>query len=599
MYLVQFKSIRAVNFLSIGDIPVNINLTTGISVITGLNKDKEDSKNGVGKSAIIDALHFALFGNTIRELNKELISNSVTGKKCSVELCFSVRNGYLEDEYILTRTLSPSKCVLMKNGEDITLSTMQKTNEYVQQLLRTTESVFQNSVIMSVGSTVPFMAQSKIDKRKFIENILNLEVFSKMLSLIREEYNVFKKDYEVSFNKKENLQIALENYKTQLNHFEANKQEKIQATIQKHEKNKNNISLLLQQIKEVDKNEFDTIEQKKDKIFEELKKYELKLKEGDNKRVELSTLIKAQEERINKIKQKNAVCPTCKRPFSSMDEHSVDEHISECSQEINKLQQQKQNVTESYSAVSNTVKLLKQGIDTLNNKKDNLKAVENQNANINTKVNILQELDAQIISEIDNLKNENNKHLEQIIVTANSDYQDIENTLSNLNVKLKVYECAKFITSEEGVKSFIVKKILILLNSRISYYLQRLHANCQCTFNEFFEDSIQSEDGSMRSYFNFSGGERKRIDLACLFAFLDIRRLQGDVNYSAIFYDELFDSALDDVGMEDVFSILRERQELYNESSYIITHRSKEFINRADNTIMLEKRNGITYLLKQ
>lgn len=599
MQIINFNSLTVKNFLSIGENALILDFQKGVNVITGCNKDKEDSKNGVGKSAVIDALHFALFGSTIRNLNKELISNSFTGKKCEVTLKFSIHKNNVIDNYCVTRTITPSKCFLQKNEEDITLSTMQKTNEYVQQLLRTTESVFQNSVIMSVGSTVPFMAQSKIDKRKFIENILNLEVFSKMLSLIREEYNVFKKDYEVSFNKKENLQITLENYKTQLNHFEANKQQKIQATVQKHENNKNNISLLLQQIKEVDKNEFDIIEQKKDKVLEELRKYELKLKEGDNKRVELSTLIKAQEERINKIKQKNAVCPTCKRPFSSMDEHSVDEHISECSQEISKLQEQKQNVTESYSTVSNTVKLLKQGIDTLNNKKDNLKAVENQNANINTKISILQELDTQIISEIDNLKNENNKHLEQIIVTANNEYRDIESTLINLNVKLKVYECAKFITSEEGVKSFIVKKILILLNSRISYYLQRLHANCQCTFNEFFEDSIQSEDGSMRSYFNFSGGERKRIDLACLFAFLDIRRLQGDVNYSAIFYDELFDSALDDVGMEDVFSILRERQELYNESSYIITHRSKEFINRADNTIMLEKRNGITYLLKQ
>jgi DNA repair exonuclease SbcCD ATPase subunit len=593
-----FKSLIAKNFLSVGDNGIVIDFQKGITVITGTNKDKEDSKNGVGKSTIVDALHFALFGSTIRTLNKDLISNSLTGKKCEVTIIFDIVKNNITSTYKLTRTLSPSKCILEKNNEDVTLSTIQKTNEYIQQLLRTTEGVFQNSVIMSIGSTVPFMAQSKIDKRKFIENILNLEVFSKMLSLIREEYNTFKKDYEITFNKKQNLQTTLESYNTQLKYFEANKQQKIEAIEQKHKKNEQDIALLFTQVKNIDSKEYNTIEEKRNKILEELCKYELKLKEEDNKKIEYNTLIKAQEKRINELKEKNAVCPTCKRPFSVTDEHSIDEHVNICLQEIENLQKQKQLIVESYNTVYNSVKLLKQGVDTLDSKKEQLKAVETRNENINTKVKLLQELLVQCLNEINTLKLETNTHLEQVITTTTKEYQELESTLTTLNTKLKVYECAKFITSEEGVKSFIVKKILTLLNSRISYYLQRLQANCQCTFNEFFEDSIQSDNGSIRSYFNFSGGERKRIDLACLFAFLDIRRLQGDVNYSVIFYDELFDSALDDVGMECVFSILRERQELYSENSFIITHRGKEFINRADNIIMLEKRNGITYLLE-
>lgn len=598
MQNIFFKSLIAKNFLSVGDNGIVIDFQKGITVITGTNKDKEDSKNGVGKSTIVDALHFALFGSTIRTLNKDLISNSLTGKKCEVTIIFDIVKNNITSTYKLTRTLSPSKCILEKNNEDVTLSTIQKTNEYIQQLLRTTESVFQNSVIMSIGSTVPFMAQSKIDKRKFIENILNLEVFSKMLSLIREEYNTFKKDYEITFNKKQNLQTTLESYNTQLKYFEANKQQKIEAIEQKHKKNEQDIALLFTQVKNIDSKEYNAIEEKRNKILEELCKYELKLKEEDNKKIEYITLIKAQEKRINELKEKNAVCPTCKRPFSVTDEHSIDEHVNICLQEIENLQKQKQLIVESYNTVYNSVKLLKQGIDTLDSKKEQLKAVEARNENIDTKVKLLQELLVQCLNEINTLKLETNIHLEQVITTTTKEYQELESTLTTLNTKLKVYECAKFITSEEGVKSFIVKKILTLLNSRISYYLQRLQANCQCTFNEFFEDSIQSDNGSIRSYFNFSGGERKRIDLACLFAFLDIRRLQGDVNYSVIFYDELFDSALDDVGMECVFSILRERQELYSENSFIITHRGKEFINRADNIIMLEKRNGITYLLE-
>lgn len=599
MYAINFNTLVIKNFLSIGENSVEINFQPGISVITGVNKDKEDSKNGVGKSTLIDALHFALFGSTIRNLSKDLITNSFTSKKCEVNLTLSVKSNTGKiDTYTITRTLSPSKCFLQKNGEDITLSTIQKTNEFIEEILRSSENVFQNSVVMSVGSAIPFMAQSKIDKRKFIENILNLEVFSKMLSLIREEYNIFKKDYEIAFSKKQTTQTTLENYKTQLSFFEVNKQQKIKTIEQKHIKNEQEILLLLEQIKNVNNEEYTLIEQKRNKITEELCKYELKLKNENNKKIECDTLIKSQNKRIEELKEKNAICPTCKRPFSSADNHSVDVHIEACLQEIEKLQKQKQLIDESYSVVHNSVKMLKQGIDKLNDKKEQLKGVESRNENIKIKVKMLQDLNIQYLNEKNSLKLETNTHLEQVIAAATKEYEDLEASLANLNLKLKVYECAKFITSEEGVKSFIVKKILVLLNSRISYYLQKLHANCQCTFNEFFEDCILSEDGSVRSYFNFSGGERKRIDLACLFAFLDIRRLQGDVNYSAIFYDELFDSALDDVGMECVFNVLKERQDLYNESSYIITHRGEEFINKADNIIMLEKRNGITYLLE-
>ena len=131
----------------------------------------------------------------------------------------------------------------------------------------------------------------------------------------------------------------------------------------------------------------------------------------------------------------------------------------------------------------------------------------------------------------------------------------------------------------------------------MAYYLDKLHANCLCQFNEFFDELITDEKGEQKSYFNFSGGERKRIDLACLFSFLDIRRMQGDVHFSTIFYDELLDSSLDDKGVELVLDVLRERAQMYNENCYIITHRGTTITEKIDNTVFLEKRNNFTYLL--
>ena len=152
----------------------------------------------------------------------------------------------------------------------------------------------------------------------------------------------------------------------------------------------------------------------------------------------------------------------------------------------------------------------------------------------------------------------------------------------------------KFIVSEEGVKSYIVKKILQLFNSKLAHYLKKMDSNCICIFNEYFEEEIVDEKGKLCSYFNFSGAERKNIDLACLFAFMDIRRVQGDVAFNFSMYDELFDSSLDERGVELVIDILKERIEHHNECVMVISHRKESTKLATGEIIFLEKQNGVT-----
>ena len=125
-------------------------------------------------------------------------------------------------------------------------------------------------------------------------------------------------------------------------------------------------------------------------------------------------------------------------------------------------------------------------------------------------------------------------------------------------------------------------------------YLKKMNANSYCFFNEYFEEEIINEKGKICSYFNFSGAERKDIDLACLFAFMDMRRLQGDITYNLSIYDELFDSSLDEKGIDQVTNILKERVEKYNECVMIISHRKESVKAVTDNLIFLEKKNGQT-----
>ena len=154
-------------------------------------------------------------------------------------------------------------------------------------------------------------------------------------------------------------------------------------------------------------------------------------------------------------------------------------------------------------------------------------------------------------------------------------------------------DIVKYVVSEEGVKSYIVKKILQVFNSKLAYYLKEMDANCLCAFNEFFEEEIINDKHKICSYHNFSGAERKNIDFACLFTFISMRRLQGESAHNILFFDELFDSSLDEKGIEIVMDLLRKEADKHNLCVYIITHRQDLKIDTVS-TITLEKENGIT-----
>ena len=196
MKQIIFKELSIKNFLSVGPEPVVIDFEPGLHIITGINKDKLDRRNGVGKSTIADALYFVLYGNTIRELKKEFICNNITSGVCEVSLDLTVSENGQADHYKITRLLTPSKCYVYKNDIDITRDSITNSTDYINNLICTSEDVFQNCVIMTLNNTVPFMGKKKLDKRKFIEGILNLEVFSCMTNLLRNDYNEIRRNLE-------------------------------------------------------------------------------------------------------------------------------------------------------------------------------------------------------------------------------------------------------------------------------------------------------------------------------------------------------------------------------------------------------------------
>jgi DNA repair exonuclease SbcCD ATPase subunit len=598
MRKVTFKSLSIRNFLSVGDSPVVIDFKDGINLITGRNLDKPDAKNGAGKSTIIDALYFALFGTTIRELKKDLIVNSINKKNCEVELSIAIENGTETDEYLIKRKINPSKCELYLNGVDATKSTIANTTDFIQKLVKSSGEVFKNSVIMTINNTTPFLAQDKIEKRKFVENVVNLEVFSSMLKSARDEYNELRRTYETIYTRRDTLSQSHELNKQQLSLFEGNKQRRVKDLQEKIDSGLANIETLKKQLVSIPDDFEYLIGDKKKTLKESLATIDLDYKNILEESSNIKAEIKQVNTQINAINQKSSSCPTCKRLYENDDSEHREAIKKDLKENLDGLSAKESEIKTKFEPFVEKREDINKKLEKLDSAISDIKSKISNNEKIEDKIGYTKDTIESYRKDISKIEKESNEVLEKTVKDTEIKLSEYKTELETMDKNLNILDCIKFVVSEEGVKSYIVKKILAVLNQKMFYYLQKFEANCICKFNELFEEEIVDDRKESKSYFNFSGGERKRIDLACLFAFLDIRRMQGDVSFSTTFYDELLDSSLDDRGVELVLEVLRDRVDQFKENAYIVTHRGSAITSKVDNTICIEKKNGFSNLIE-
>ena len=595
---VAFSRISIKNFLSVGTEPVVVEFAPGLHIITGVNKDKQDRRNGVGKSTIADAINFGIFGSTIRDIKKENIVNNLIGKGCEVVLEFSIKNTDQTINYKVVRMLEPSKCYLYIDGKDETRDTIINTTEFICNILNTSQEVFQNCVIMTINNTIPFMGKKKVEKRKFIEGIFNLEVFSKMLSQLRSEHNEVKKDFEVESGRYEESekghQASIDN-KTAFLKTQKSKKEKI---IERQENNTKEIDKLRSTVFETNKEEIDKLNKSISAAEDNIDSCDQKINNINKQISAHGAEVKFKAQALAKVGTDEDTCSMCLKPVTEHDRQQIDTEIDKVKSEIeqikNNIKTAKSNL-ETVGDIKKVLKTSKAAQTTLLN--DHIVKIKESEQN-SKRITQLQEWNKQIMQDMDQFNIETDQ-FDKAIKQTEARLQELNKKIDSIKHTLSVLDVVKFIVSEEGVKSYIVKKILQVFNGKLSYYLRRMDANCMCMFNEYFEEEIVDEKGKNCSYFNFSGAERKNIDLACLFAFMDIRRLQGNVAYNFSVYDELLDSSLDERGVDLVIEILRERVEKYNECIMVISHRKESVkigshYKNPGEVIFLEKHKGVT-----
>ncbi len=594
MKYVSFKELKIKNFLSIGEEPVHVEFNKGLHIVTGINRDKEDRRNGVGKSTIADALYFAIFGQTLRDLKKNFIANNLTASTCEVQLSFTVddpKHGV--NEFDIIRTLNPSKVYVYKNGVDKTRDSIVNTNDYINTVLSSTPEIFQNCVIMTLNNHIPFMSKSKTEKRKFIEQIFNLEIFSKMLHELRNEYNEVKRNFDIEITRLEETNNHLNSQQQQVDNFENNKKQRIQRINNQISSKINDLNNYKDEKKKVESIDIQPYIDKSNELQDQIDELDKNKNEVYEKMIQNKTDLNTNKNTLEKIGTEEAACPVCLRPLEDHDKDLIESEKEKLDNIIkNILELIKDNKT-IYEGISLDLKKyndaktkVKNKLQILQNQKDNISYLERNIAEIENTI-------SEYKSDITNIQNENNT-FDQLIKDTEAKVDEIKKEIDSLKKVINLMDVVKFVVSEEGVKSFIVKKILSHFNSKLTHFLKKLDSNCVCVFNEYFEEEIVNEKGKICLYNNFSGAERKAIDLACLFSFMDMRKAQGDVYYNISFYDELFDSSLDEKGVDLVLEILNERVEKYNECVMVISHRKESIKSANGDIIFLEKHNGIT-----
>lgn len=592
MQTINFKNLYVKNFLSVGETPININFEKGLCLITGENLDKPERTNGVGKSTIADAIHYCLFGETIREIKKDLIPNYYTNGKTVVQIGFDSGS----DCYEITRTINPTTVKLVKNSVDETKDTIANTNDVIKNTIKCTSKIFNNCISLGINSSNCFMNMKKSEKREYIESILDLNIFSKMGDICKTELSEERKIREGLSSKKETYESILEDYEKQKQEFENKKLKNINELNDKIKQLNSKISILQAEIDDEITVEEIKYEEKKDLAKKALKIIEEKVTEIEKAISSNQAEIKGLQKNLNEIKDNLDVCPSCLRAIDDNCKHHIESKKQDFQNKILEIQTNIKTYTDKKQKLLDKKNEAESVIDSLNLKERNY---EKQKSKIEQNKKLIEQIESSITDINFQIEKEKNRteNFDKSIEENEKKVKELKEKLSDIDVKIYVLANSKFILSDEGLKSLFISKIINLLNNKINHYLNKLDSNSRIVFDNYFEDSLTDNLGKIASYANLSGAEKKAVDLACMFSFMEMRELQNFPMFNFVLFDEIFDSSFDKKSVQLITDICEEISK--NKCVFIISHRKDAIYSNNFKTINLQKKKGITSLVEK
>lgn len=546
-------------------------------------------------SSIADAFYYAIFGNTLRELSKQYIVNRKTGKNCSVKLEFEVETQNGSNYVVIERCLGPSKLTVWIDDIDKTKSGIPETNKFIREILEADEDIFQNCILMRANSTVPFMCKKKSDRKNFIESIFNLGIFSDMQKLLKDDVKIQRQEFIKIDSALEVLENTCNSYQRKIDiirNEEASRLSKIES------EKKRILELISQEEdklskivvpEEVNNSKIISEKNNKKKKCEEYRKIILE------KRYSLASDMKSLKRDITNIDNVGDACPTCKRPYPE-DQTNNNKKLRE--EKVKKIT----SLKASYDENEKSYEILEKSIRDLDNEIMELRKAESQRGILEERMKSIKKTISQYQDALGHVEeryeSKSSKMFEDSLLETQRQCKEKRNEKEDIQKVLSMMGICEHILGEAGVRSYIINKLLDLLNNRIRYYLKSFKSSFSFTFNEFFEEEIKDSNGVMCLYNNCSGAEMKKIDMAISFAFVDIIKLHRQINYNICFYDEILDSSLDNKNLENLLHFISEQNKINNKAIYIITHKNDITLPDINEIIVMEKRGGFTRKLE-
>jgi len=570
--MITFRCVRWKNLLSTGNYFTEIKLNNNTNTLVV-------GENGSGKSTMLDALCFGLFGKAFRNVNKPNLLNSINGKDCVIEVEFDTNN----KSYKIIRGIKPNKFEIYCDGELVNQDAAARDyQEYLEKfILKLNYKSFTQIVILGSASFVPFMQLSSSDRRAIIEDLLDIQIFSTMNGLLKDRLTNNK---DVMFQSKSEIELTQQRYDLQDKHIKGlkqNNEDKVTEYVSEIRINTSTIQTLHGEIANLSSQ----VETHQNLVAEKT------LVEDKVKKI---TKLESQiESNLSKFRKDisffahNDDCPTCRQAiateFKETELQTLQTKATECEHGLTQLE----------------VKLLAEQtkLNEITEIQKQIQVLQIDIATKNTSIIETNRYIERLQKQIDGLK--------QAKVSSEKEEQDLKelkDSLSQLQVSLQeliqdksYYEIASSLLKDTGIKTKIIKQYLPIINKLVNKYLASLDFFVNFNLDESFKETIKSRHRDDFTYNNFSEGEKQRIDMALMLTWRAVAKLKNSSNTNLLILDEVFDSSLDTNGTEELMKILHM---LEGVNLFVISHKGDILVDKFANVVRFEKVNNFSRIMK-